>query len=172
MADKWFDKVFLPSIFAQAGHKAMYLTQKQTAVCVQRMERTIVTYRVESGVRYSHYNFTYQWGERYVFMSYSKKNGCGWIEFGLDAGEERQAQAKETERLQSYIRDSARRTIKKHGIDALDKKISKTSINGARRVAEFLNDWSENECEDLSAAILEEIRKSSEQVRIYLEARK
>lgn len=76
---KWFEKVFLPSLFDKAGiNHAMWLSQKQTAICKENM--TAESRMDALGHRHIFYKTTYNGRE--VSMQYSKKNGCGQITFG------------------------------------------------------------------------------------------
>lgn len=92
--NKWFYNTFLPSIFDRCKDqgKEMWLSQKQTAVCIQHMELHQVRYDTAesfyNGVRYTHNNYKCEWNGRKVHLSYSKKNGCGYISFGMNETEE------------------------------------------------------------------------------------
>lgn len=88
--NKWFAGVFLPSIFERCGNRReMWLSQKQTAICVDNMELRQVRYDADGcGTMYNHNNYVCDWNGRRVVLSYSKKNGCGYISFGNNAAEE------------------------------------------------------------------------------------
>ncbi len=91
MASKWFNETFLPSIYerCEARGREMWLSQKQTAICTQNMDLYQVRYDPDGyGVRYTHNQYRYNWDGRYVSLSYSKKNGCGYIIFGMSVAEE------------------------------------------------------------------------------------
>lgn len=91
--DNWFNDVFLPSLFERAEPlKSIYLTQKQTAVCVRNME-----YHCIKDCNGSHEWYTCTWRGRSVELSYSKKNQCGSIRFGRDAEEQEAADKKAME---------------------------------------------------------------------------
>lgn len=67
----------------------MWLSQKQTAICIQNMDLRQVRFDPDGyGVRCTHNNYTCDWDGRRVVLSYSKKNGCGYISFGMDKAEE------------------------------------------------------------------------------------
>ena len=88
--NRWFCETFLPSIFerCEAG-KERWLSRKQTAICVQNMERHQVRFDSDGyGTMWNHDNYTCEWDGRNVLLSYSKKNGCGSITFGLSAEEQ------------------------------------------------------------------------------------
>lgn len=109
MKSKWFEDVFLRSLYSAAGHSEKWLTAKQTAICTQYMERR--TTRIETATGYNiHNNYIYNWDGREVNLSYSKKNGCGTIWFGLNAEEQEQAQIEnEAEKCQKIIETAQRR---------------------------------------------------------------
>lgn len=105
--DNWFCSVFLPSIFDRCkdqGRK-MWLSQKQTLVCLDNMELHQVRFDPDGyGVRCTHNNYACDWEGRRVILSYSKKNGCGLITFGLDESEIKAAQIEadlERQRIES-----------------------------------------------------------------------
>lgn len=107
---KWFYSTFLPSIFERCKNrgKEMWLSQKQTAVCIQNMELRQVRFDPDGyGARCTHNNYVCEWDGRSVILSYSKKNGCGYISFGMSedekeahlAGIEAEKQRVEAERI-------------------------------------------------------------------------
>lgn len=109
MKSKWFEDVFLQSLYSAAGHAEKWLTAKQTAICTQYMQRH--TARIETATGYnSHDNYVYNWDGREVILSYSKKNGCGTIWFGLNCEEQEQARIEnEAEKRQNIIETAQRR---------------------------------------------------------------
>lgn len=127
MKSKWFDDVFLQLIFDRIGtNTEKWLTAKQTAVCTRYMKRH--TARIESAYGYqNHDNYTYTWNGREVWLSYSKKNGCGTIWFGYNAEEQEHARiANEANRLHQ-IAESARRRLKLHP-DKYAERVEKLKI--------------------------------------------
>lgn len=122
--NKWFVDIFMPSIFERAGvGKNIWLSQKQTAVCVSNMEKHVGTHYDEGGLRRcTHYYFTCEWCGRHVSMSYSKLNGCGSIIFGLNEEEqEKQKREREEEKKRLEI-DSIERA--KRNPERLAKRIA------------------------------------------------
>lgn len=98
----WFSN-FLESLFQRAGAcKPMWLTAKQTSVCIQYMECETIRYDSDGyGTMYNHDNYFCSWDGRRVFMCYSKKNGCGRIEFGMNEAEQQETRIQnEAERKQ------------------------------------------------------------------------
>lgn len=93
--NKWFYDVFLASLFERAStNKSIWLTQKQTAICVENMEKHTIRQAQFQGDYTSHNYFTCEWRGRRVNLQYSKLNGCGTIEFSLNDEEISEAHAK------------------------------------------------------------------------------
>lgn len=115
---KWFDTTFLPSLFEKAGiGKSLWLSQKQTAICVKYMEQHTVCSCDEVGNICRHLNYTCIWQDRDVILSYSKLNGCGTISFGFNTAEklenEKAAEKAEWEREYDLISRQYRRRREK-----------------------------------------------------------
>ena len=116
--NRWFCCVFLPSIFERCEPgKGKWLSQKQTLICTENMVRKQVRYDADGyGTMHTHDNYVCEWEGRSVFLSYSKKNGCGRIEFGFNAEEiasmnaEREAEQKriKAERVERTKRNPER----------------------------------------------------------------
>lgn len=114
--NRWFVETFLPSIFerCESKGKEMWLSQRQTAICVDNMELHQVSFQTAeafyNGVRYTHNNYSCEWNGRKVHLSYSKKNGCGYISFGMTKAEEEAHLAKiEEERQKAEAEQIERR---------------------------------------------------------------
>jgi hypothetical protein len=89
--NRWFAETFLPSIFDRCKDrgKEMWLSQKQTAICTDNMEVRQVRFDLDGyGAKGTHNNYVCDWEGRKVVLSYSKKNGCGYISFGMDKAEQ------------------------------------------------------------------------------------
>lgn len=143
---KWFTETFLPSLFERAGTcKTMWLTQKQTAVCVENMEKHVVRTLEFQGNSTSHLWFSCEWNGRTVRMNYSKLNKCGTIEFSFSAEElaaGKEKNKKERERLENESVERIKRhpqTLKKT-VDILEKEIE---------VYEEKLTWDDNEPADI-----------------------
>lgn len=114
----WFNDVFLLSLFERTEPlKTIFMTQKQTSVCIRNME-----YHCTKDCNGSHEWYTCTWRGRAVEMSYSKKNQCGSIRFGRDAEEQEAADKKAMEEQKAqkeelfqikleFIRSGNQRTI-------------------------------------------------------------
>lgn len=117
---KWFDTTFLPSLFEKAGvGKFLWLSQKQTAVCVKYMEQHTVCLRDEVGNICRHLNYTCTWQDRDVILSYSKLNGCGAISFGFNTAEklENEKAAEKTKWEREYDLISRRYRRRREAFD-------------------------------------------------------
>lgn len=113
MKNKWFENVFLRSIFDRIGHETRWLTAKQTAICTQYMDKQTV--RLETATGYcNHDNYVYSWNGRDVFLCYSSKNGCGTIRFGLNSEEQEQARIRNEAEKRQQIIERARRKLKRN----------------------------------------------------------
>lgn len=78
----WFYDTFLPSLLERAGtNKGMWLSRKQTAICIEKMEKHTTMVAQFQGDYYRHNYYTLEWSGRKVFLNYSKLNGCGQITF-------------------------------------------------------------------------------------------
>lgn len=128
--NKWFYGVFLTSIFDRCGtDKGMWLSQKQTAICVDNMKRRTVRYDSDGyGTMYSHDNYFTEFEGRAVSLSYSKKNGCGYISFSMNA-EEAEAHKMEVEEERERIKADRIERVKRNPerlakhLDSLMKKL-------------------------------------------------
>lgn len=80
----WFTQTFLPSLFERIGaNKALWLSQKQTAICTKYMEQHIATVQLDVVSTGRHNFYTCKWQGRNVTLDYSKKNACGCIKFSF-----------------------------------------------------------------------------------------
>lgn len=126
MKNKWFEYVFLPSLFERAGlNNPTWLTAKQTNICCQYMAAEVVI--VENRfTRHKHTNYTYTWEGREIILSYSQKNGCGTITFYPNSSEKGQLFKKYCEEKRKQIVEDA------------DRKITRTIkfVNGESRLSE------------------------------------
>jgi hypothetical protein len=167
--NKWFCDSFLPSIFERCEPgKAKWLSQKQTMVCTQHMVRQPVRYDSDGyGTMHTHDNYVCEWAGRSVHLSYSKKNGCGCIEFGFNAEEIASMHAE---------RDAERERIKLERIERakkdplrLAKRIAKISKQIQGWQEEYLLDVEYGDVDDAQAA-LKEIAKLEAELALYAKA--
>lgn len=142
----WFADTFLPSLFERAGtNHSMWLTQRQTAVCVENMEKHVTKTHEFQGVSTSHLWFSCEWNGRTVRLNYSKLNKCGTVEFSFTAEElaaNKEKNKKERERLENESIERIKRhpqTLKKT-VDILEKEIG---------VYEEKLTWDDNEPADI-----------------------
>lgn len=127
MAYKWFDEVFLLSLFERFGTYPKWLSAKQTAICIKNMECHVVQ-RGPHPMDGAHLNYSATWQGRPVYLFYSKKNGCGEITFGLTEEEAeklgrewREQKEKQKEESRNRAKQNPER-CQKH-ITALVRKI-------------------------------------------------
>ena len=143
---KWFAETFLPSLFARTGlGKSMWLTQKQTAVCVDNMVKHISRTLEFQGDSTSHLWFSCEWNGRSVRLNYSKLNKCGTIEFSFSQDElaaNREENKKERERIENDRIERIKRNPErlKKNVDILEKEIE---------VYEEKLSWDDNEPDDI-----------------------
>lgn len=78
---KWFDDVFLPSLFERCGVGDMWITAKQARICINNMEaKQCRRYKAMWCI------YSYMWRGRQVsFMP--ANHGCGKISFTTNAAE-------------------------------------------------------------------------------------
>lgn len=97
----WFYDTFLPSLLERAGtNKGMWLSRKQTSICIEKMEQHTVMVPQFQGDYYRHNYYTMEWNGRHVHLNYSKLNGCGQITFGFTPAEAEEANRRRAEEKQ------------------------------------------------------------------------
>lgn len=138
--NKWFSEVFLSSIFERCGkRREMWLTQKQTAVCTSNMEMRQTRYDADGyGTMHTHLWYECEWQGRRVSLSYSKKNGCGYISFEMNAEEQAEHLAKieaekqkaEAERI-ARIKADPERLAKRISFYAMKIETAKANLQAA-----------------------------------------
>lgn len=117
MKNKWFNEVFLRSLFERFGIGQRYwLTKKQTSICIDNMELSFV----DIG-GYKHNNYNYDWNGRHVSLSYSKLNGCGTIVFHPTEDEIKEIRLKNEQARLERIKSNPRWL--EHEIKRLKEKI-------------------------------------------------
>lgn len=152
----WFYDTFLPSLFERAGHKSMWLTKKQTGVCVQYMEKNTVTMNDYQGFSGKHLYYTCEWDGRKVELQYSKLNGCGTITFSYNAEESIKA---EMERVKERERIESERIARiKSRPERLQKEIIRLTNELARWEEEYKYDTEDGE-EEYAKMDLDKIAK-------------
>ena len=170
MASKWFNEIFLPSIFEKVGAgKQKWLTARQTMICTDNMQKTTVRYDSDGyGTMCNHDNYSCKWNGRDVHLSYSKKNGCGCIEFGYNAEEiEAMRIANDAEKEKEKVHRIER--IKANP-ERLAKRIStiKTKIEILK--GNWQADKEEDDCDAEDAAwYASEIEKLENELALYVE---
>ena len=142
----WLNETFLPSIFERCEvGKEKWLSQKQTAICVQNMARQQVRFDADGyGTMWKHDNYICDWNGRSVFLSYSKKNGCGCITFGYSE-EEREVMRIEYESERKRILEERIALTKgnperlRKTIDSLTQRLEDAKLFYQDDIADGLN---------------------------------
>ena len=169
MGNKWFDDTFLPSLLNRFGtNNRHWLSAKQTAVCAQHMTMHSTQYAADhvGDMTFTHNWYTYEWQGRKVYLDYSKKNGCGCIEFGFNA-EEQEQHRREVEREEAE-REQARIAFIKSRPDKLARKLTYFD-DQLKRMQEYL-EAEQAEPDELSPEYIEYYR--SEIARLNAEKAK
>lgn len=169
MASKWFNETFLPSIFEKVGAgKSKWLTARQTMICTENMQKSTVRYDADGyGTMRNHDNYSGKWNGRDVQLSYSKKNGCGCIEFGYNAEEiEVMRIANEAEKKR-FKAECIERTKRKP--ERLAKKISTLTSKIESLKASWQADRDEDDCDaEDDAWYASEIAKLENELALYV----
>ena len=143
--NRWFENVFLPSLFQRTGHEPLFLTRSQTNVCCDHMERMtqLVGGQYES---YRHDYYVYVWNGRNVRLDYSKVNGCGQIRFGLNEDDliDNMLEVMKQEQAQEETRIANRIRWYKEGKEGIVKRMPGW-INDLRNKVESL-EWMIEDC--------------------------
>lgn len=144
--NKWFTETFLPSLFRRAGaNHTLWLTQKQTAVCVENMEKHVVRTLEFQGDSTSHLWFSCEWNGRTVRVNYSKLNKCGTIEFSFSA-EELAANEEKNKKERERLEDERVERIKRH-----PERLAKVIFDFKKEIEVYEDklSWDDNEPEDI-----------------------
>ena len=158
MKNKWFHDVFLASLYSRwnENKKPFWLSQKQTTICVQNMAREVVTFQNEIGENFHHDNYICDFsidGKDYTaFLYYSKKNGCGSLDFLYHMTEAEKARWEKIEKISDIIRDITRSkkgfgrclNIEKH-----ESYVAKLKENISYILEDIAEDEAENDVEML-----------------------
>ena len=143
---KWFAETFLPSLFERAGtNLTLWLTQKQTAVCVENMEKHVVRTLESQGNSTSHLWFSCEWNGRAVRLNYSKLNKCGTIEFSFSA-EELAASEEKNKKERERIENERIERIKRR-----PERLAKVISDIKKEIEEYEEklSWNDNEPDDI-----------------------
>lgn len=167
MTNKWFLETFLPSIFNTVGaNKQKWLTARQTMICVDNMAKHTVRYNGDGyGTMYSHDNYTCEWDGRQVFLQYSKKNGCGCIEFGYNVEEKAVLNAR-AEGERTRIKRERIERIKRNP-ERLAKTIEKLKKEIEGLIEEYEEDIADGE-EKWAKEDLNRIAELEAELKLYM----
>ena len=116
----------------------MWLSQKQTSVCTQYMEKHTARNEDFYGDRTTHLYYTAKWGERDVRLSYSKLNGCGMITFSYNKAEREEATRAAQEERERIERERIE-LLKRHP-ERLAKVIADLKTDLENAIADYDDD--------------------------------
>ena len=154
--NKWFDEVFLPSLFEYAQKtvglcKNCKISDKQFNICRQNMEE-VKCYDSDYRINYSYYN--YMWNDRQVTVS---RHNNAYINFSLSIAEDAQArqkeeQAREAERIAMFDRI-------KQNPERLEKSLAKKLAKLEKLQNELSEAIDDEEDDDIIDMIKDDISK-------------
>lgn len=168
MASKWFSETFLQSIFETVGAgKQKWLTARQTMICTDNMQKTTVRYDSDGyGTMHSHDNYACKWNGRDVKLFYSKRNGCGRIEFGYNAEE------IQTMRIASDAEKEKEKTHRIERIKANPERLEKCILTIKTKIDILTDNWQaakdDNDCDaEDDAWYSAEVEKLETELALY-----
>ena len=154
--NKWFDEVFLPSLFEYAQKtvglcKNCKISPKQYSICIDNME-AVKGYDSNYRISYTYYN--YMWNDRQVTVC---RHNDAYINFSLSTAEDAQArQEEETERQAEKLERLER---VKQNPERLQKSLSKKLEKLERLQNELQEAIDDEEEEDIISMIKDDISK-------------
>lgn len=159
--NKWFDEVFLPSLFEYAQKivglcKNCKISDKQFNICRQNMEE-VKCYDSDYRVNYSYYS--YMWNDRQIIVTHHNNN---YISFSFNSAEVAQArqeeeQARETEKLAMLERI-------KQNPERLEKSLAKKLAKLEKLKNELSEALDDEEEADIIDSIKDDISKLQEDI--------
>lgn len=183
----WFYDTFLPSLLERAGtNNPMWLSRRQTEICIDKMEKHTTMAQQFQGDYYRHNYYTMEWNGRSVCLNYSKLNGCGQITFGFTPAEaeessRRRAEEKRLEKLEDMERKRRWAAwARENEPEALEKRVNrwKSKVEKLQNTVKlYMEDLQEEEAEggefikEERAAldrVKKELAEAEEMLSIYL----
>lgn len=154
--NKWFDEVFLPSLFEYAQKtvglcKNCKISDKQFNICRQNMEE-VKCYDSDYRVNYSYYN--YIWNDRQVTVS---RHNDAYINFSLSTTED--AQARQEEEAEKEAEKLAMFNRIKQTPERLEKSLAKKFAKLEKLKNELLEALDDEEDADIIDSIKDDISK-------------
>ena len=135
----WFYDNFLSSLFERAGiNNAIWITKKQTAVCCQYMQPENISYCNRYGDQYNAVNYITVWNGRNVILQYSKKNGCGMIEFKPNTAESEMLKQEYIKHQQQRKQDELNNVLNRIRKFKTGKRVIKKSDGTAYSITEYI----------------------------------
>ena len=154
--NKWFDEVFLPSLFEYAQKSVgmcnnCKISDKQFNICRQNMEE-VKCYDSDYRKSYSYYN--YIWDDRNVIVTRHNNN---YISFSFNS-----AEAAQTRQEEEQAREAEKMAILEH-IKQNPERLEKSLANKLAKLEKLQNELSEavdeNEDADIIDCIKDDISK-------------
>lgn len=162
--NKWFEKVFLPSLFERAKNKPLWLSQRQAAICIDNFsDCKTVNYEGTNGTNYRRLVYSHTWQNRTVTLYYSKLNGCGQIVFGYTPEEEEQFKVEVEKENQNNHFERLEHLKKRALVDKDPKALERYNRRIAKLQAE-LTEWKEELQEDIKENLLDNIVIDKQQI--------
>lgn len=163
--NKWFDKVFLPSLFEYAQKtvglcKNCKISDKQFNICRQNMEEHN-SYDVSYGTPYTYYS--YVWNDRNVIVTRHNNN---YISFSCNSAEA--AQARQEEEAEKQAEKMAMLEHIKQNPERLEKSLA----NKLAKLEKLQNELSEalddEEDDDIISMIKYDISKLQKDINFLM----
>lgn len=154
--NKWFDEVFLPSLFEYAEktvglHKNCKISDKQFYVCCQNMEEHN-SYDVSYGTPHTYYS--YVWNDRNVIVTRHNNN---YISFSANSAET--AQARQEEEAEKQAEKIAMYNRIKQNPERLEKSLAKKFAKLEKLQNELSEAIDDEEDADIIDSIKDDISK-------------
>lgn len=154
--NKWFDKVFLPSLFEYAQKtvglcKNCKISDKQFNICRQNMEEHS-SYDVSYGT--SHIYYSYMWNDRNVIVTRHNNN---YISFSFNSAET--AQARQEEEAERDAEKIAMFNRIKQNPERLEKSLTKKIAKLEKLQNELSEAFDDEEDDDIIECIKDDISK-------------
>ncbi len=154
--NKWFDKVFLPSLFEYAQKtvglcKNCKISDKQFNICRQNMDE-VKCFDSDYCVSYTYYN--YMWNDRQVTVS---RHNDAYINFSLSTAET--AQARQEEEAERQAEKMAMLNRIKQNPERLEKSLAKKFAKLEKLQNELYEALNDEEDADIIDSIKDDISK-------------
>ena len=163
--NKWFDEVFLPSLFEYAQKnvglcKNCKISDKQFNICRQNMEE-VKCYNSDYRVNYSYYS--YMWNDRQVIVTRRNNN---YISFSCNSVEA--AQARQEEEAEKQAEKMAMLEHIKQNPERLEKSLAKKLAKLEKLQNELSEALDDEEEADIISMIKDDISKLQNDIDLLM----